>query len=248
MGLTIGGEEQELTVTGLKEGSTVIDVSLYMCNRLISNFELPITVRKSVFDHVELKAENGRVIGLASGEAQLTATAYDPDGLKVNMDQAQMKFSSSAPEILSVTESGLVKPLAVGNATITVQMTIGGVTKTASIEMSVKDKKTASTIYTPEMIAAARENVQTYSWARSSAEAVVKKADKFIGEENKIWNLIPTQELPRSITVGWRLDPEAYTCRDCGTDLRAQYGLYSWIIDPLNEPWKICLLYTSRCV
>ena len=31
----------------------------------------------------------------------------------------------------------------------------------------------------------------------------------------------------------------AYTCRYCGTDLRAQYGLYSWIIDPLNEPWKI---------
>ena len=43
----------------------------------------------------------------------------------------------------------------------------------------------------------------------------------------------------RGAWVGYRHDPTAETCRYCGCDLLSKYGQYSWIMDPLNEPYKI---------
>ncbi|MEG2571013.1 MAG: hypothetical protein RSA70_06220, partial [Clostridia bacterium] len=99
--------------------------------------------------------------------------------------------------------------------------------------------KTKSTFYTAKMVAAARENVKKYDWAKAELDSATAKSEKYIGKEEQLWNMVTTQELPRGITVGYRFDPNAYTCHYCGVDLRAKYGSYPYKFDPINKPWKI---------
>ena len=83
------------------------------------------------------------------------------------------------------------------------------------------------------------ENVSEYSWAESSAQTQISRADKYVGLEEQIYNLFPSQEIPRSMTVGAEGDPEMYYCRYCGTDLQAEYANFPWKHAPLTRPWKI---------
>ena len=87
--------------------------------------------------------------------------------------------------------------------------------------ITVGSVKTRRSFYTDKKIANAQNNIERYGWARSIKENAVKKADQLIGQEEKLWNIVTTQELPRASTVGYRTDAGQHIC---------------------------CLLYTSRCV
>lgn len=102
-------------------------------------------------------------------------------------------------------------------------------------------RKSGRTYYTEEKVQNARENIKKYAWAREEMEAVVKTAERYVGLEDKLWEMVPGEGLPRSWIVGHKNDPKSYTCPhpDCGVDLRAEYSMYPWITDPINEPWKI---------
>lgn len=84
-------------------------------------------------------------------------------------------------------------------------------------------------------------NANTYEWAKAEKNAAIKTADNLVAklDMNAVWNLVTTQELPRGITVGYRHDPDAYTCRYCNTDLRVKHGAYSWITNHFKDPWKL---------
>ena len=68
-----------------------------------------------------------------------------------------------------------------------------------------------------------------------------RQADQFVGEEERLWNMIPSQELPRSYYTTYRADPSYSKCHYCGVDLVDKYGspYYAWEIDAWNNPWKI---------
>ena len=109
----------------------------------------------------------------------------------------------------------------------------------ATVSLQVRKGKTSSTLYTAEKVAAARENVERYDWARVLKEAAIARADKYVDQTNLLWSMIPSEGIPRAFSVGFVNDPEAYTCRYCKTDLRAKYGSYAWIRDAFSMPWKI---------
>ncbi len=105
--------------------------------------------------------------------------------------------------------------------------------------------KTGRTLYTDDMVAAARENIEKYDWAKSERDSVVAAADKFVelGAEY-IWNNIPGQGLPRAYAVAFEnghpvRDPYEFHCRYCNTDLLEDHGNYPWTVDAINNPWKI---------
>ncbi len=101
--------------------------------------------------------------------------------------------------------------------------------------------KTRRSFYRDDKVAALRSNIEKYTWAQGSRDYYTKNAEKFLGNEEKLWNSVTTQELPRSYMTGFRADPKAAFCRYCGVDMNAEYGTpyYAWIIDAWTTPWKI---------
>lgn len=102
-------------------------------------------------------------------------------------------------------------------------------------------RKVGRSYYTQDKIKNALENIEKYEWAREERDVAVEAADKYLGLEDALWQMVPGEGLPRSWIVGFKNDPMSYTCphTDCGVDLRAEYSTYPWITDPINEPWKI---------
>lgn len=94
--------------------------------------------------------------------------------------------------------------------------------------------KTRATYYTPEKIAAARANIETYPWARELADNARPLADRMAAlSDDQLWNCVSTQGVPRSYAVNQDLGSPI-----TGTDVY-DYGAYPWLADPIERPWKI---------
>lgn len=110
-----------------------------------------------------------------------------------------------------------------------------------STDPNIVTGKTRRSFYRDDKVDALRANIEKYSWAQGSRDYYTKNAEMFLGNEDKLWKSVTTQELPRSYYVGYRADPNAAVCRYCGCDLSAKYGspYYAWIMDAWNNPWKV---------
>lgn len=114
----------------------------------------------------------------------------------------------------------------------------------------VYDRKERPTYYTPEIVAAARENVQTYDWAADRAEAAVERADAFLdrrGGVEGIWAHVTGQEIPRSAGISRAGSPIT------GEELITDYGKREWVgdseigpspdkydvVDGTPDPWTL---------
>lgn len=95
--------------------------------------------------------------------------------------------------------------------------------------------KTRSTYYTEEKMANARENIETYDWAKQMRDSAVREAEKYLdhGVEN-LWEMVTPQSLPRSFAVNLELGSPI-----TGKEFFEEYGVYGWEADPLNDPWKL---------
>ncbi|SHE14520.1 Predicted glycosyl hydrolase [Chlamydia abortus] len=100
----------------------------------------------------------------------------------------------------------------------------------------VTSSKTRSTVYTPEKMAAARQNVERFAWAKNARDAAVSRAEEYLklGYE-RLWELVPPQSLPRSYNTN---QFEGNLSPVTGEALK-ELGNYPWVGDPVNEPWKI---------
>lgn len=95
--------------------------------------------------------------------------------------------------------------------------------------------KTRSTYYTEEKIANARENVETYGWAKQMRDSAVREAEKYLDHGvEKLWEMVTPQSLPRSFAVNLELGSPI-----TGKEFLEEYGVYGWEADPLNDPWKL---------
>lgn len=111
---------------------------------------------------------------------------------------------------------------------------------TTDSSMAAASGKTASTYYTEEKVANARANVEQYPWAAQLRDDAVDAAQEFVGHSDEfLWDLVPGQGVPRSLGVLIRYrqrikgspGPE-------GSDIN-QYGAYPWLIDVVDDPWKL---------
>lgn len=94
--------------------------------------------------------------------------------------------------------------------------------------------KQRSTIYTPEKVAAARQNVAAYRWARTMKDVAVIQAKKYTRmTPEQLWNLIPPPALPRSYAVNEEIGSPV-----TGKDID-RYGAYPYQADPIAAPWKL---------
>lgn len=95
-------------------------------------------------------------------------------------------------------------------------------------------KKRRSTYYPPQKVAAARENIQKYGWARQMRDEAAARADLYLGKGlDFLWRSVPSYTLPRSYGVNQALgSPVTGHAID-------SYGNYPYQADPLNDPWKI---------
>lgn len=92
-----------------------------------------------VFSQLQVVPTDFGLATVAPGNMfQLTVHAYDQAGAL--MDTGAATYSSSSPEIAEVSSSGLVTAAAPGTTEITVSLTLGGITRTASTTVSVQDR------------------------------------------------------------------------------------------------------------
>ena len=179
------------------------------------------------------------VMSTNSDGIELSVAAKNSSGEALSLTDATLVWSSSDEEIATV-ENGKVTPVSEGVADITAEITIGDDTKSATVTVSVRSGKTHRTYYTDERVAAARENVEKYDWAKSMKKSAVTRADEYVAlGYDYLWKMIPGDSIPRTWQVGLSGDPEIYLCRYCGVDVQEEYGVYPWITDALSNPWKI---------
>lgn len=112
-------------------------------------------------------------LNLSAGQRQvLSVTARDQSGGTI-AGASGYTFTSSAPTIASVSAAGAVVGLAAGSAQVTVSLTLNGVTKTATVAVTVTGSlPTTATVvagattddFTPNFVAIARGGNVTWTF------------------------------------------------------------------------------------
>lgn len=93
--------------------------------------------------------------------------------------------------------------------------------------------KDEGSLFTAEMIANARRNVEKHDWAGKLKNSAVGGAAWWIKQSDEdLWNMVPSWTLRRGLFVGPRSKLSCPTCHKSGRDRH-------WNADPVNKPWKI---------
>ncbi len=113
---------------------------------------------------------------LTAGQSQaLTVTARDQNG--ATMPASGYTYTSSAPSVAQVSTSGRVVGLSAGPATVTVSLTVGSVTRTATVAVTVSGAlpNTATVAagavtndFTPDLVAVARNGSVTWTFGATA--------------------------------------------------------------------------------
>ena len=187
-----------------------------------------------------------QVIKYGSQGYDISVKAYDNMGNGLDMTDAQLVFKSSDTDVVEVSDDGHMTPHEEGTAEITVSVTIDGVTRYASIGVSVRRGKVSSSFFTEDKILAARENAEKYDWARSLKKTAVETADKYLQYVDLIYDTITSDGVPRSFYLCKKADPGPRYCRYCGCDVWNDYGRYGFRIAPIPNPWKVQCPHCKR--
>ena len=177
------------------------------------------------------------------GTLKLSVDATLEHGAPMPIDQAKItyKIVSASPSGAATLSGDTLTGAANGTVTVTATVTFDGVTLTTPEKLIyIRAGKTRASYYTEERRRIARENYDTYEWAKRSVDTTVSVAEKLVGREEEFWNMVTTQELPRNIRVGYRYDPNHHICRYCGVDIVSMMGSnYAFTYNAETTPWKI---------
>lgn len=106
-------------------------------------------------------------------------------------------------------------------------MPVGGFSSQAAetdIDPQVTTKEERETI---------RKNINTYSWAKKTADNLETRAKNYVDNYETIYNLIVGEGLPRYYYMGHKADADKHVC------LCKENTENKWVTDPLNKPWKV---------
>ncbi|MBR2181807.1 MAG: hypothetical protein IJ949_07940, partial [Oscillospiraceae bacterium] len=230
-------EITENTLTAKKAGRVTINAEVHYDGEVFT-VSREIEITPEGFTSVELSADS-QVMEPNGAGRQLGVSALNHLGDAMQLDGSEIiTFRSSDDAVVSVDKNGYVVPEGEGTATVYVTVSFAGKEHTGSIMFSVREGKTKSTYYTEDKVNAARENISKYKWAKETKEAAVKEADKYLPYIDMMYEMLPSQGVPRGYNVGYGTDPDIRICRYCGENLKA-YNKYPWRADALNRPWKV---------
>ncbi|MBP3634286.1 MAG: hypothetical protein J6J43_06910, partial [Oscillospiraceae bacterium] len=229
------------TLTGVSEGTTTVTLTGQWLGETIKT-SFDVTVSEGVVASMELSAEQTTVKPDAEPIA-LTLTAYGTDGSVAELPEGTVvTWYSEHPEIATVENGIVTLTRKEGSARIAASIVENGRTVEAALWITVTTGKTEPTLYTWQERTNAQENVLKYTWAWDEKESVVGNADYYVDNLQIILdNWIREGTVPRSTKVGFMYsNGDAYKyCRYCGVDVVGEYGHYPWIVDPIENPWKI---------
>lgn len=208
-------------------------------------------VTKSVSKTIRI--ENVKLVGIRAESAKNILSALDTkgtevvvyginnDGSEVELGEIEKTVESLTPEIIRVDEEGKLWYVSRGTGKIHVAANVGGASFECEADVVSSSQKREPTIFTYDMRETALENVKKYDWAKTLQRTAVNNAQKYIENLEHYYDLIPSEGIPRSYTITTLQSPAnmTYICPFCKVDVRADYGAYSWVINPLKDPWKI---------
>ena len=93
--------------------------------------------------------------------------------------------------------------------------------------------------YTRQRIANLRANVEKYPWAKRERDSAVSAAKWWVEQPDEVlWDLIPSQDVPRNIDPQMDHGVRTGGCPVCGKDVYER-GKYPWKVDWRSHPWKV---------
>src|SRR5690242_1562041 len=100
--------------------------------------------------------------------------------------------------------------------------------------------KSASLTVTAAQRANAVRNAARYAWAKAEQEAAIQAAQPWLERsDDTLWDLIASQELPRSIHVYSVFGTNKIAlCPNCKEGI-IPFGNYPWLTEVFARPWKI---------
>ncbi|MBQ2743796.1 MAG: Ig-like domain-containing protein, partial [Oscillospiraceae bacterium] len=242
---TIASVSDDGVITAQGTGETTVYITAASEGGSITK-EIPVKVTENsneVDDGTITRAEITSpylVMSLGSDGIDLFVEGFTRFDNTVDISSFGKVWESSDESVATVDNNGHVIPVSVGQSEITVTVTPqSGEPVKACATVSVRGGKVTRTYYTDDMVKNARDNIAKYSWASDMKKTAIEKADRYVGIVDTLYNLIPTEGVPRSVTVGYRSDPERIWCRFCGKNLYTDYADYPWIVDAISYPWKV---------
>ena len=228
-------------LTAKKAGFALITVTGEIAGKPVTK-NITVSVMDGVIGSVKAEALEHTLLPDAEGTS-ITVTGYTPDGVALEAlpEDVIVTYRSLDTSIADVDENGNVTITGEeGSAEIEVNVDENGRNMAVSVWVTVTTGKTKPTLYTYEERENARENALKYSWAWAQKEAAVKQADYIVENLDVFYELYHPFVTEARAGVGTRTDPDRHTCRYCHADLTKYPGTsYSWIVDPINNPWKI---------
>ena len=203
---------------------------------------ITFTVKNDEFGKVIVSAESTRLA--PNGETtQLSVAGETHLGQPVDLTGATITYHSLNSAYATVSNTGLVKSLAEGTATIVAKVELNGIQVTGEIVISVSEDKVGGTYYSKEIVDIARENYRLYSWVQKEVDQYKYKSQRYILNFDKIYSYIHSEDIPRT----WLMqnknapDEEKGMCALCG--MGGGDGGHNFVVDPIDHPWKVQCSY-----
>ncbi|MBQ6698734.1 MAG: S-layer homology domain-containing protein [Oscillospiraceae bacterium] len=203
---------------------------------------LNVNIQPETMRKLEVTAGGAKQIRLTdkgNDTVSMFITAITSTGKHIELSDDEIKIEALTPEFATIVNGRDILPVSEGQAKFVVTATHGGATVSQEVQFPVIRGKSEASYMTAEKAAAARENAQKYDWAKSTAETYARQADKYVDKIDQLWDLIVSEGIPRSFTVGLLSDPDATKCRYCNTNLQTKYGSNPWLHNPFTRPWQI---------
>lgn len=123
-------------LVGVQPGSATVTASVNYTGAT-KKATASVEILPRVFTSAKLLADY-RFLTLNSDGAQLCVMLLDNLGHEIDSQNATVKYKSNNPEIIAVSESGWIAPKALGDTTLSAEVTLGGITHSCEMPMSVK--------------------------------------------------------------------------------------------------------------
>ncbi len=227
-------------IFAISEGNAEIAVSATFGGKTVRNI-VTIPVKTEGLVEVGISAGGSQYIRLTDDEndtAPLYIHAISNLGNELDLTGAEIT-AESLSSCAVLDEDYNIFPKEEGKALFSVKVILAGREVSATLPLTVAKEKTGSTYYTPEKVAAVRENVKKYTWAENSAKKAINGADSYVENLDIIYDLIHSEGIPRNFSVGIASDQNKTVCRYCGVKLGVKYGTYPWLHSALQNPWKV---------
>ncbi|MBQ2742490.1 MAG: Ig-like domain-containing protein, partial [Oscillospiraceae bacterium] len=239
----IAGIDKSGLVTGYSDGKTDIYIDATYGEQTFSG-----SLAVSVFDDTGVESAYIDVPEVIYEREKIKTelVAVMNSGAEVRVPIGNTIFESEDSSVIKADSDGMLTGLKEGKTKIrfSTKETFRGsdISEEMKITVSLHAGKSEPTWYTYEKRENAKDNINKYSWARSTQKTAVSTAEKYLANYEMWYELTDGEGVPRSRLVSQYGDDFSNICRYCGVDVEGKYGRNGsdgFAVDPISRPWKI---------